>query len=152
MRAGVKTNVIPDVVDLQVDIRTLPGQRGDDVKAMLREALGSELFSRIEIADDDDNTPTESPTDTPLWDSMARVAGALIPNADIVPLLSTGATDARFYRRLGVPAYGAGLFSERIAFADFGAMFHGDDERIDIESLDLSTEFFTEVAKDFLDA
>jgi acetylornithine deacetylase/succinyl-diaminopimelate desuccinylase-like protein len=150
MHAGLKTNVIPDVVDLQLDIRTLPGQRGDDVRTMLREALGEELFGRVEIADEDDNTPTESPTDTPLWDSMARVAGALVPNADIVPLLSTGATDARFYRRLGVPAYGAGLFSERISFADFGAMFHGDDERIDVESLDLSTEFFTEVARDFL--
>ena len=81
---------------------------------------------------------------------MQRVAGALVPNADIVPLLSVGATDARFYRRLGVPAYGAGLFSEEITFAEFGAMFHGDNERIDVVSLDLSTEFFTRLASNFL--
>ena len=32
VHGGVKTNVIPDVVDLDVDIRTLPGQTNDDVE------------------------------------------------------------------------------------------------------------------------
>jgi acetylornithine deacetylase/succinyl-diaminopimelate desuccinylase-like protein len=61
-----------------------------------------------------------------------------------------GATDARFFRRAGSVAYGAGLFSDRISFADFASMFHGDDERIDQESLGLCVAFFEEVARDFL--
>ena len=151
MRAGTKTNVIPDSVDLQLDVRTLPGQRGDDVVAMLREALGDELFSRVEVIADADEEATESPVDTPLWDAMRGVTAGLVPGAHIVPLMSTGATDARFYRRLGVPAYGAGLFSDRISFQDFGAMFHGDDERVDVESLRLSTELWYRLARDFLE-
>jgi hypothetical protein len=47
-------------------------------------------------------------------------------------------------------AYGAGLFSDRISFADFASMFHGDDERIDQDSLRLCVEFFEEVARDLL--
>ena len=47
-------------------------------------------------------------------------------------------------------AYGAGLFSDRISFAEFAAMFHGDDERIDQESLRLSTDLWLALAHDFL--
>jgi acetylornithine deacetylase/succinyl-diaminopimelate desuccinylase-like protein len=61
-----------------------------------------------------------------------------------------GATDARFFRRAGSCAYGYGLFSERIGVAELGAMFHGDNERIDVESLRLSAQLWEAVATDFL--
>src|SRR5438105_9278046 len=40
VRGGVKTNVIPDTVELEVDIRTLPGQKAADIQEMLSEAQG----------------------------------------------------------------------------------------------------------------
>src|SRR5437868_3629729 len=43
VHGGVKTNVIPDVVDIDVDIRTLPGESDPEVDANLREALGPDL-------------------------------------------------------------------------------------------------------------
>jgi acetylornithine deacetylase/succinyl-diaminopimelate desuccinylase-like protein len=150
MRAGVKTNVIPDTVELQVDIRTLPGQTGDDVRAMLREALGDELFHEIEVVDATDERSTESPMDTPLWESLQRVTASLVPGARIVPSITTGATDARFFRRRGITAYGAGLFSDRMSYTDYATMFHGDDERVDLESLRLSTELWYGLARDLM--
>ena len=42
-------------------------------------------------------------------------------------------------------AYGAGLFSPDMDFATFGSRFHGNDERIDIESLRLTTELWERV-------
>src|SRR5262249_57427027 len=39
-RAGVKTNVIPDVVDIEVDIRTIPGDNEDEVRRHIDKALG----------------------------------------------------------------------------------------------------------------
>jgi acetylornithine deacetylase/succinyl-diaminopimelate desuccinylase-like protein len=149
MRAGVKTNVIPDSVEMEVDIRTLPGQTGADVEAMLAEALG-DLRDSVEISAKSNDPSTESPMDTPLWDSIARVTGRLVPGAQTVPFMIVWATDARFFRRAGAVAYGAGLFSDRIPFAQFMSMFHGNDERIDQESLRLSTDFFIEVVKDLL--
>ncbi len=67
-----------------------------------------------------------------------------------VPFILVGATDARFFRRLGSVAYGAGLFSERISFAQFATMFHGDDERVDVESLRLTTDLWLKVTQDLL--
>jgi acetylornithine deacetylase/succinyl-diaminopimelate desuccinylase-like protein len=149
MHAGVKTNIIPDEVELQVDIRTLPGQTGVEIEAMLGEALG-DLKDSVEITAQGDDPSTESAMDTPLWDSIASVTERLVPGARVVPFVIVGATDARFFRRAGSVAYGAGLFSDRIPFDQFMSMFHGDDERIDQESLRLSTEFWTGVVKDLL--
>ena len=57
----------------------------------------------------------------------------------------TGGTDARFFRARGVPAYGAGLLSDKVSFAEFQRRFHGHDERIDIESLALTTQLWLDV-------
>ena len=67
-----------------------------------------------------------------------------------MPFLTVGATDARFFRRRGAVGYGFGPFSENITFEGFGSMFHGDDERIDTESLGLSVVLFEAVAADML--
>jgi acetylornithine deacetylase/succinyl-diaminopimelate desuccinylase-like protein len=147
---GVKTNVIPDRVDLQVDIRTLPGDTDESIRSMLFDAIGEDLAADVEIVADSSNPASASGVDTPLWDSLARVSSALVPGASTIPFLLVGATDARFFRWAGATAYGYGLFSERISFADFGSMFHGDNERIDQESLRLSEQLWEAVARDFL--
>jgi acetylornithine deacetylase/succinyl-diaminopimelate desuccinylase-like protein len=149
MHGGVKTNVIPDSVELQVDIRTLPGQSAADIRAMLDEALG-DLSPAVEVEAQSDDEASSSPVDTPLWDSLQRVTGKLAPGAIAIPFLIVGATDARFFRRAGATAYGAGLFSDRFSFADFASMFHGDNERVDQESLRLSTELWDGMARDLL--
>jgi acetylornithine deacetylase/succinyl-diaminopimelate desuccinylase-like protein len=149
MKGGVKTNVIPDLAELQVDIRTLPGQRGEDVRAMLEEALG-DLAPDVEIAATSDMAASSSAADTPLRDSLDRLSAKLVPGATTVPFLVTGATDSRFFRRIGTVAYGYGLYSERVNFTDFASMFHGDNERIDQESLRLETELWGALAEDFL--
>ena len=149
MHAGVKTNVIPDHVELELDIRTLPGQTGAEVRAMLDDILG-DLAGDVEVTATTNDESTASPIDTPLWDALARITGKLHPGSGLVPFLSVGATDARFFRRLGIPSYGFGLFSERLTFEDYATMFHGDDERVDQESLRLSTELWEALAKDVL--
>jgi len=146
---GTKTNVIPDQVDLQLDIRTLPGQTLPEVRALLDDALG-DLADRVEMVEVHDDPSTQSPVDTPLWDTLGRATQAFYSGSHLVPMLSVGATDARFFRRLGTTAYGFGMFSEKLTFEDFGRMFHGDDERVDVESLRLSTEMWQAVARDLL--
>ena len=104
----------------------------------------------VELSAASNDPATASPVETPLWDSIQRVTKALVPGATTIPFMIVGATDSRFFRRAGATAYGAGLFSDRISFADFASMFHGDDERIDQESLRLATELWIALAKDFV--
>jgi acetylornithine deacetylase/succinyl-diaminopimelate desuccinylase-like protein len=149
MRAGTKVNVIPDRVELEVDIRSLPGWGTADVRAMLDEALG-DLAEDVEVKFLAADLSTTSPIDTPLWDALERVSRLFYPGARMVPFLTVGATDARFHRALGSVAYGFGLHSRAIGFEDYGSMFHGIDERVDVESLRLSTEMWIALAHDFL--
>ncbi|MDQ1373621.1 MAG: hypothetical protein QOJ09_959 [Actinomycetota bacterium] len=149
VHGGTKTNVIPDRVELEVDIRTLPGQTGADVVAMLQDILG-DLAPSVDVLAPLDDPSTSSPINTPLWDCLQRVAGRLAPGSTCIPFLTVGATDARFFRRLGVTSYGFGLLSERIDFDEFSSMFHGDNERVDQDSLRLSTELWDAVARDLL--
>ena len=51
--------------------------------------------------------------------------------------------------RAGSTAYGFGLFSENLTYEDFATMFHGDNERIDTESLRLTTEMWEALVREF---
>ena len=149
MHGGVKTNVIPDTVELDVDIRTLPGQSEGDLQAMIDEAVG-DLRDDVEVKATSNDPATASPMDTPLWDALRRVTEKLVRGSTTVPFIIVGATDARFFRRAGMTAYGAGLFSDRISFSEFASMFHGDNERIDLESLELSALLWQGLARDLV--
>jgi acetylornithine deacetylase/succinyl-diaminopimelate desuccinylase-like protein len=146
---GTKINVIPDRVELDVDIRTLPGHGPDEVTAMLEEALG-ELAPKVEVVGALHDPATASPTGTPLWDALGRVSRRFYDGSNIVPMMTVGATDARFFRRLGTTSYGFGLFSTNLSFEDYGRMFHGDDERVDVESLELSTAMWEALGRELL--
>src|SRR5262249_6357034 len=56
VHGGTKTNVIPDLVELEVDIRTLPGETGEEALDQLREALG-DLADQVEVESNDHPSP-----------------------------------------------------------------------------------------------
>src|SRR5580704_4262682 len=149
LQAGTKVNVIPDRVHLQADIRTLPGWGQAEVEAMIDDALG-DLAGDVELSWNSIDVATTSPADTPLWDALERVAQHSYPDARCVPFLTVGATDARFFRRLGTVAYGFGLFSKNLSFEQYATMFHGVDERVDVASLGLSAELWDGLARQSL--
>jgi acetylornithine deacetylase/succinyl-diaminopimelate desuccinylase-like protein len=145
----MKTNVIPDTVELEVDVRTLPGEGEQDVRAHLDAALG-DLAGIVEVEIVMNDPATISPTGTPLWESIQRAVSRPFPTSRLTPELVVGFTDARIYRNMGAVAYGAGLFSPTLDAGEYGRRFHGNDERIDVESLGLTTRFWIDVARDFL--
>ncbi len=146
---GSKTNVIPDTVVLEIDIRTLPGQGSADVDAQLAEALGP-LAARVTIEPFHERLSTQSPLDSPLAQALTRTARAVYPEATLLPRLTAGGTDATFFRAKGTVAYGFGLLSRKVTYADFASRFHGNDERIDVESLRLTTGAWLGLCQDLL--
>jgi len=66
-------------------------------------------------------------------------------------MLMTGGTDSRHFRRhLGTVSYGFGLFSRKLTMDDLAGMGHGDDERVDVESLTMVTEMWRLLLADLL--
>jgi acetylornithine deacetylase/succinyl-diaminopimelate desuccinylase-like protein len=145
----MKVNTIPDVVVVDVDVRTMPGEGPDEVAAHLRAALG-DLADAVEVEPLMNDAASISRADTPLWDALQRAVTVPFPGARLSPQFVVGFTDARVYRDLGAVAYGAGLFSPTLDASEYGSRFHGNDERIDIESLALTTRLWHDVATDLL--
>ena len=144
-----KTNVIPDSVVLDIDIRTMPGEGPEEVRAHLDAALG-DLADHVEVESLIDDRSTMSRVDTPLWDSLQRAVSKPFPGSQLLPGFAVGFTDARVHRELGAVAYGAGLLSPDLSAGEFGSRFHGNDERIDVESLRLTTHFWHDVVTDLM--
>jgi acetylornithine deacetylase/succinyl-diaminopimelate desuccinylase-like protein len=149
VEGAMKTNVIPDTVDIGVDIRTLPGETADDVQAHLDAALG-DLAGAVDVEIVMNDGASISPVTTPLWESLQRAIAKPFPSARLNPELIVGFTDARVFRQLGAVAYGAGLFSPDVEPGDYSRRFHGNDERVDLESLELTTQLWLDVARDLL--
>ena len=72
------------------------------------------------------------------------------PDATLLPRITAGGTDATFFRDVGSVAYGFGVLSSAVTFEEFSARFHGNDERIDVESLRLTTQCWLDLCADFL--
>ena len=149
VQGGSKINVIPDRIAIDVDVRALPGVAPLDVDAMLKEALG-DMASRVEIEAPRGQEGSRTPFDTPLADALSRVTQALVPGSKIIPRLTGGGTDARYFRWKGVPSYGFALHSRRIPYTEYPLMFHGNNERVDTETLRLSATMWEALCRDFL--
>ncbi len=144
----LKTNVIPDVIDIDVDVRTMPGDDREEVAEHLKSALGAELFDQVGVEILMDDPSSISRTDTPLWDALAKAVSVPFPDAKLNPQFMVGFTDSRVFRDLGAVSYGAGLFSPTVDPSEFGRRFHGHDERVDVESLRLTTDLWRRVVLD----
>jgi acetylornithine deacetylase/succinyl-diaminopimelate desuccinylase-like protein len=66
------------------------------------------------------------------------------PGVPVVPTMSSGATDSRFFRAAGIPAYGvSGIFHD---MNDIRA--HGRDERIGVRQFYEGLEFLDRLVRE----
>jgi acetylornithine deacetylase/succinyl-diaminopimelate desuccinylase-like protein len=149
VHGGVKQNVIPDTVELTVLARRLETESLEDVLESIRTATAGV----VDVADIEvkmEVPPTSSSIDTPLYETLERVSAKLMPGSRCVPAITAGGNDLGWFRDLGSIAYGFGLLTNKIRTEEFFSMFHGKNERVDVDSLVLSTKLWEAVARDLL--
>ncbi|MGW1144911.1 M20/M25/M40 family metallo-hydrolase [Streptomyces sp. NPDC002454] len=129
LKAGYKVNVIPGEATALIDGRCLPGTE-EEFRATLDELTGPDVeweFLHHEI-------PLQSPVDTPTYARMRAVLEESVPTARVVPFMMSGGTDAKHFSRLGITGYGFTPLRLPEGY-DYGAMFHGVDERVPVDAL-----------------
>ncbi|MEZ5116662.1 MAG: M20/M25/M40 family metallo-hydrolase [Candidatus Nanopelagicales bacterium] len=127
--AGYKINVIPGEAEAQVDGRFLPGYE-HEFFATIDEMLGDHVVREFVNHD----VALETTFDGPTIDAMAAALRAEDPGARPVPYTLSGGTDAKAFSLLGIRAYGFAPL-KLPPDLDFGAMFHGVDERVPLDAL-----------------
>ncbi len=148
IEAGTKANVIADTARAQLDIRTLQGMDRDFVDSHLAKAMrsASDEVQIVPVLDTEANT---SPTGNRLWEAIGTAVEDLEGHRDLVPTMTTVATDARFWRKKGTVAYGVGLFDDTMSFSQMLSLFHGHDERVSAVSVARSAELYERVLGHF---
>ena len=139
LNAGTKTNTIPDAAVAEVDVRALPGQDARTVDEHFAKATGPD-YERLELEPIADFPATASVASGPLWEAASSAIESVTVSRRVLPTLTPATTDARFFRSRGTLAYGLGLFDQQVDFDDFLGMFHGNNERVSIDSLGLTAE------------
>ena len=133
LNAGYKVNVIPGSAEAHVDTRFLPGYE-EEMLAAIDEVLGDSVtreFVNRDIA-------VETTFDGPSIDLMASVLRAEDPGAVAIPYMLSGGTDAKAFSTLGIRCYGFAPLRLPPAL-NFGALFHGVDERVPLDALRFGT-------------
>lgn len=144
LRAGSSINVIPSEAEASVDARILPGQTPDDLFAEVRGVIGPKL----DIEPIDRGTPQESDPGDALYQVIERIVVKHDPEAAVVPIMLSGATDARWISRMGTHCLGFSPLALPSGFSTEG-LVHGHDERVPISGLDCGVQVFYEIVQTF---
>jgi acetylornithine deacetylase/succinyl-diaminopimelate desuccinylase-like protein len=136
LSGGHATNALPQLAEANINCRIYPDETAQAVRDALARAIAD---STVEVL-----VRTQRPTTPPspllpeVMQPVERITRELFGNIPVIPVMSTGATDSRFFRQLGVPAFGvSGLFLDPTV----DARAHGRDERMRIQSYYEGQEF-----------
>jgi acetylornithine deacetylase/succinyl-diaminopimelate desuccinylase-like protein len=150
IHGGVKENVIPSECETVFDCRILPGQESAQaiglIKALLAEVDSEKLvFESLQVQE-----PSESTAETPLYAAISEVLREFEPNCGVTPMLATGGTDSRFFRRKGSVCYGFQPMYPEESSGKVVKREHSIDERISVENLVFGASVLYETVKKFM--
>ena len=141
LQAGHAENALPQTARAVVNCRMLPDDQAGTVKEMLRQVIND---PGVEISEIEPAKPSPpSPLEAGIFAAVERVTESMWPGVQAVPLMSTGATDAVFLRRAGIPTYGvSGIFVDVDDNRE-----HGRDERVGVKQYYEGEEFLYRLVK-----
>ena len=132
IHGGVKENIIPSECEAVFDCRVLPGQTPEDAMNEIKGLLRDVDIEKLEFETIQANEPSESPTNTPLYEHIVNVLKEFELKCSVVPILLTGGTDSRFFRQIGSICYGFQPMRADMPYGEILKTIHGIDERVSI--------------------
>jgi acetylornithine deacetylase/succinyl-diaminopimelate desuccinylase-like protein len=141
LEGGHANNALPQTARATVNCRVLPNETEEDVRQTLIRALAND---KITVTATNRFFPSPASPLTPeIMGAVERATQEMWPGVPVVPTMSTGATDSRYLRTAGIPAYGtSGMFGD---VDDIRA--HGRDERMLVRSLYEGQEYLYRLVK-----
>lgn len=126
--AGHAQNALPQHAAANVNCRIAPGETVESTLAALQKLAGDKVT--VTAKSRRNKTAIQPPMSANVVGPITELAKKHFPGIPLVPMMSTGATDAPFFAAVGIPIYGVpGIFGE----TDSGA--HGLNERIGVQSV-----------------
>ena len=131
LAAGYKVNVVPQEATAHIDGRYLPGHEAE-FYATIDELLGPNVSRETVNAD----IALETEWDGALVEAMKSAISAEDPQGKAIPYCLFGGTDDKSFSLLGIRGFGFSPL-RLTPDLDFAGMFHGVDERVPTEGLEV---------------
>jgi acetylornithine deacetylase/succinyl-diaminopimelate desuccinylase-like protein len=143
LRGGHAPNALPQLAEANVNCRMFPGSTAEETRAALARVIGDTM---VQVIATFAPRPPEPPTPLlpEVMQPITQITSELFGNIPVVPVMSTGATDGRYFRQRNIPVYGvSGIFMDPAV----DARAHGRDERMRIRSFYEGQEFLYRLTK-----
>ena len=128
LEGGHAMNALPQLAAAMVNCRVLPEDSQDYVLASLNKVVNDDQVAINPILPV--SSGPASPMRPDILAAVTETTQKTWPGVQTVPIMVAGATDGRFLRVAGIPAYGVqGFFYDRNDIR-----FHGRDERLGVQS------------------
>ncbi|MXZ45926.1 MAG: M20/M25/M40 family metallo-hydrolase [Chloroflexi bacterium] len=143
VEAGIKANVIPPRAEAVLDCRLLPGEDIEGWMEAVRAQIDDPL---VEVEPEARDVYGTNPSD---WESELFLAirdtmTEAVEDAIVVPGLATFATDNRFLREFGIPAYG---FIPCLLSPEELSGLHAHNEFLTVDNFEMGTELTYEIVR-----
>jgi acetylornithine deacetylase/succinyl-diaminopimelate desuccinylase-like protein len=139
---GHALNALPQTVTANVNCRMFPGRTSDETQAILEGVIGNPA---IKVVQTKVGKPIAKapPMDPKLIGPMETLVAKHFPGVPVIPVMSTGATDAVYLAAVGIPTYGVpGEWGD-----PDGNGTHGLNERIEVRSLMEGRDYLYDLVK-----
>ncbi|MBZ5520675.1 MAG: M20/M25/M40 family metallo-hydrolase [Acidobacteriia bacterium] len=141
IKGGFRANVIPADAEARFDVRALPDENMDALKAELTKLINDPAVQIVD-AENSNARPATPPSglNTDGYKALERAQQKVFPGVQTIPIMQVGATDSSELRVKGVQAYGIGSPMS----AEDQKRIHGNDERVEIAGFGKFVEFLYE--------
>jgi acetylornithine deacetylase/succinyl-diaminopimelate desuccinylase-like protein len=142
LEGGHAANALPQLATAKVNCRIMPGESAEGVKATLIKVLAD---GEIAVTQTEREVASEpSKLNEEIVGAIEKLSREFWPEASVIPVMSSGATDGAFLRNAGIPTYGhSGMAMEQ----GDSARLHGKDERVPMKSFYQGNEYLYRLVK-----
>src|SRR6476660_8525819 len=149
IKGGFRSNVIPADAEARFDVRALPDENMDALKAALAKLINDPAITFVD-AENTNARPATPPSglDTDGFHALEHAAQKVFPGVPTIPIMQVGATDSAQLRAKGVQAYDIGTV---LSLEDLKRI-HGNDERIQIAGFGKFVQFLFDATVDLAGA
>jgi acetylornithine deacetylase/succinyl-diaminopimelate desuccinylase-like protein len=142
LEGGHAANALPQLATAKVNCRIIPGESAVGVKATLIKVLAD---GEIAVTQTEREVASEpSKLNEEIVGAIEKLSREFWPEASVIPVMSSGATDGAFLRNAGIPTYGhSGMAMEQ----GDSARLHGKDERVPMKSFYQGNEYLYRLVK-----
>ena len=142
INGGHAPNALPQRATANVNCRIFPGHSQEEILQALKTAV-NDPGVKIEFQSPPEKPGAPPPLSKEVVGPIEALSKDMFPGVAVIPVMSSGATDCRFFTPAGIPCYGvSGMIGDGAT-----GNAHGLNERIRVQSLIEGREFLYRLTK-----